>query len=222
MLGTMLSLCLAQAEDALARGADGHGRPARVAAAHHGTGPAARHRAPSRAAHKSLAAAPRRARVQPGRAARAATVRHAREQHGRASIYSRRFTGRRMADGGRFDPRSDSAASRTLPLGTRARVTNLRNGRTAIVQVRDRGPHTGGRILDVSPGTAERLGMAEAGIAPIRIVALSPVAEAAPAPAASARASAAHISSSRARSARASSGRAATTRRTVHGRPGRY
>ena len=64
-----------------------------------------------------------------------------------------------MADGGRFDPGSDTVASRTLPLGTQARVTNLRNGRSAVVSVRDRGPHRGGRILDVSPGVAARLGM---------------------------------------------------------------
>ena len=78
-----------------------------------------------------------------------------------------------MADGGRFDPGSDTVASRTLPLGTQARVTNLRNGRSAVVSVRDRGPHRGGRILDVSPGVAARLGMPETGTAPVAIVAAS-------------------------------------------------
>lgn len=74
-----------------------------------------------------------------------------------------------MADGGRFDPRSDTAAHRTLPLGSKARVRNLQNGRTATVTVRDRGPHAPGRILDVSPGTAERLGMKEDGVAAVEV-----------------------------------------------------
>jgi rare lipoprotein A len=80
-------------------------------------------------------------------------------QQGHASVYAHSLAGRRMADGSRFDPRADVVASLTLPLGSRAQVTNLRNGRSAIVQVRDRGPHTRGRILDVSPGVASQLGM---------------------------------------------------------------
>lgn len=74
-----------------------------------------------------------------------------------------------MADGGRFDPRSDAAAHRTLPLGSKARVRNLGNGRSETVTVRDRGPHARGRILDVSPGTAERLGRKEDGVAPVEV-----------------------------------------------------
>jgi rare lipoprotein A (peptidoglycan hydrolase) len=80
---------------------------------------------------------------------------------GKASVYSRRFTGRRMAGGAHFHPASDSAASRTLPLGTVAAVTNLETGRTATVRIRDRGPYRTDRILDVSPRTAEELGMGE-------------------------------------------------------------
>ncbi|WP_211257460.1 septal ring lytic transglycosylase RlpA family protein [Muricoccus aerilatus] len=93
-------------------------------------------------------------------------------QRGHASIYASSLAGRRMADGGRFDPRSDSVASRTLPLGARARVTNLRNGRSAIVHVRDRGPHARHRILDVSPGVATRLGMGRTGTAPVAVTPL--------------------------------------------------
>ena len=93
-------------------------------------------------------------------------------QRGHASIYASSLAGRRMADGGRFDPRSDTVASRTLPLGGRARVTNLRNGRSAIVHVRDRGPHVRRRILDVSPGVASRLGMGTTGTAPVAVTAL--------------------------------------------------
>jgi rare lipoprotein A len=74
-----------------------------------------------------------------------------------------------MADGGRFDPRSDAAAHRTLPLGSTARVRNLGNGKSATVTVRDRGPRAPGRILDVSPGSAERLGMKEEGVASVEV-----------------------------------------------------
>jgi rare lipoprotein A len=64
-----------------------------------------------------------------------------RQQKGRASYYARRFTNRKMADGGHFDPNSNAAASKTLPLGTTAKVTNLANGKSATVTVQDRGPY---------------------------------------------------------------------------------
>lgn len=114
----------------------------------------------------------------PARPARAAAHhaggRHAQgaTQRGHASVYAYSLAGRRMADGGRFDPHSDTVASRTLPLGGRARVTNLRNGRSVVVRVRDRGPSTRRRILDVSPGVAARLGMADAGTAPVAVTPL--------------------------------------------------
>lgn len=93
-----------------------------------------------------------------------------RPQKGEASVYSTRLSGRTMADGTRFDPRSDAAASKTLPLGTTARVTNLENGRTTVVTIQDRGPHVRGRILDVSPKHARRLGIGEEGTAPVAVV----------------------------------------------------
>jgi rare lipoprotein A len=79
-----------------------------------------------------------------------------------------------MADGTPFNPASDTAASKTLPLGTTARVTNLKNGRTATVRVGDRGPYKAGRIIDVSPGTAGALGMKNDGVAPVAVVPLAP------------------------------------------------
>lgn len=106
-----------------------------------------------------------------GRHAHAATH-HVKPQRGRASYYSNRFHGRRMANGERFNRHSNSAASRTLPLGTQARVRNLENGRTAIVTIRDRGPHKRGRVLDVSPQTATQLGMRQKGTAMVEIVPL--------------------------------------------------
>ena len=101
---------------------------------------------------------------------RAARARDAgRVERGKASYYAPRLAGRRMADGGRFDPRSDAAAHRTLPLGSTAEVRNLENGRSATVTVRDRGPHAPGRIVDVSPHTAEQLGMKGEGVASVEV-----------------------------------------------------
>jgi rare lipoprotein A len=94
-------------------------------------------------------------------------------QHGVATYYAKKFTNRLMADGGRFDPRSDSAASKTLPLGSRAEVVNLDNGRKAIVTIRDRGPHVRDAIIDVSPKTAEQLGMMHRGRARVRVTPLA-------------------------------------------------
>ncbi len=88
---------------------------------------------------------------------------------GRASYYARRFTGRKMANGERFDPASNAAASKTLPLGTTARVTNLENGRSAEVEIKDRGPYVAGRTVDVTPKTAEELGIKEQGVAPVEV-----------------------------------------------------
>jgi rare lipoprotein A len=95
-------------------------------------------------------------------------------QEGKASIYAESLRGRKMADGTPFNPASDTAASKTLPLGTTARVTNLKNGRTATVRVGDRGPYKAGRIIDVSPGTAGALGMKNDGVAPVAVVPLAP------------------------------------------------
>jgi rare lipoprotein A len=93
----------------------------------------------------------------------------ARPQRGTASFYAQRFHGRRMANGRRFDAGSRSAAHRTLPLGTTARVTNLGNGRTTEVKVEDRGPYVGNRVIDLSPRTAGELGMREQGTAEVRV-----------------------------------------------------
>ena len=88
---------------------------------------------------------------------------------GRASYYGERFRGRRTASGERFDPDALTAAHRTLPFGTRIRVTNERNGRSVVVRVTDRGPFHGSRILDLSKGAARRIGMVQSGTARVRI-----------------------------------------------------
>jgi rare lipoprotein A len=94
------------------------------------------------------------------------------KQVGKASYYAQRYAGRTMANGEPMQPQSNNAASRTLPLGTHALVTNLENGRTAEVVIKDRGPYVTGRIIDVSPRTAEVLGMVEDGVADVKVVPL--------------------------------------------------
>lgn len=91
---------------------------------------------------------------------------------GFASFYANKFSGRTMADGTPMRPESDNAASLTLPLGSKALVKNLRNGRTAVVTIRDRGPYIKGRIIDVSPSTARMLGMVHAGVVKVKVTAL--------------------------------------------------
>ena len=91
------------------------------------------------------------------------------EQLGQASYYGPEFTGRRMANGRRFDPRSASVAHRTLPFGTKVVVTHLGNGRSTTATVEDRGPFVRGRIIDLSPRLAEHLGMVAQGVAPVAV-----------------------------------------------------
>jgi rare lipoprotein A len=90
-------------------------------------------------------------------------------QQGVASWYGPGFHGRRTASGVRFNQHDLTAAHRRLPLGTRAVVTNLKNGRTVEVEINDRGPYKRGRIIDLSRGAAERLGMKDAGVMPVRV-----------------------------------------------------
>lgn len=82
-----------------------------------------------------------------------------RTQFGKASFYAAMFAGRKMADGTRMRPGGNNAASRTLPLGTTAKVTNLETGKSAVVTIDDRGPYVAGRIVDLSPKTARDIGL---------------------------------------------------------------
>jgi rare lipoprotein A len=110
----------------------------------------------------------------PGREeSREAVDRSGRELRGQATIFARKLAGRRMADGGLFDPEASVVASSTLPLGATARVTNLRNGQVAMVRVRDRIPGTDGRILNVSPKVAEFLGVRRGGVFPVVVAPLA-------------------------------------------------
>ena len=73
------------------------------------------------------------------------------------------------ASGERFDKHAMTAAHRTLPMGTRVRVTNTRNGKTVVVRINDRGPFSKNRIIDLSEAAARVLGMIEAGVAPVTL-----------------------------------------------------
>jgi rare lipoprotein A (peptidoglycan hydrolase) len=86
-----------------------------------------------------------------------------------ASYYGHEFAWRPTASGEPYNPLKLSAAHRTLPLGTKLKVTNLHNGRSVLVTVNDRGPYVKPRELDLSLGAARKLGMIRRGIARVRI-----------------------------------------------------
>jgi rare lipoprotein A len=95
-------------------------------------------------------------------------------QIGKASFYKNSYSGKKMADGTPMQLYSDNAASRTLPLGTTARVTNLETGRSAVVTIRDRGPYIKGRIVDLSPSTARKIGLErKKGLAKVEVAPLT-------------------------------------------------
>jgi rare lipoprotein A len=97
-----------------------------------------------------------------------------RTRFGDASFYAKKFAGREMADGGKMDPLGDNAASKTLPLGTRAKVTNIDTGQSAVVTIQDRGPYVKGRIVDLSPSTARKIGITQDnGVARVKVTPIS-------------------------------------------------
>jgi|694.fasta_scaffold138931_2 rare lipoprotein A (peptidoglycan hydrolase) len=88
---------------------------------------------------------------------------------GRASFYGPGFYGRQTANGEVFRPGTMTAAHKTLPFGTRVRVTNMSNGRSTVVRINDRGPYVGGRIIDLSETAADAIGMRNSGVSPVKI-----------------------------------------------------
>jgi rare lipoprotein A len=88
---------------------------------------------------------------------------------GQASWYGPGFYGGRTASGETLRPGTLTAAHRTLPFGTLVRVTNLWNGRSAVVRINDRGPFHGGRIIDLAHGAAYELGVTASGVAQVRL-----------------------------------------------------
>lgn len=91
------------------------------------------------------------------------------DETGMASWYGDQFNGRPTATGERFDMHALTAAHKTLPLPGLVEVTNLANGRRIVVRVNDRGPFVDNRIIDLSRGAADALGMLQAGVGEVRV-----------------------------------------------------
>lgn len=101
-------------------------------------------------------------------------VRSGWHQRGIASWYGGKFHGRRTASGERFDMHARTAAHRKLPFGTLVRVTSERTGRHVVVRINDRGPFVGGRVIDLSRGAAQKLGMIQSGVERVRLEIVRP------------------------------------------------
>lgn len=107
-----------------------------------------------------------------GRPAPPAPVRRAAVRsslRGMASWYGPGFHGRYSASGERFNQYALTAAHRTLPFGTRVRVTNVNNGRQVVVRINDRGPYSHGRVIDLSAGAARAIGLQAAGVGMVQL-----------------------------------------------------
>jgi rare lipoprotein A len=92
---------------------------------------------------------------------------------GMASFYAAKFNGRRTASGETFNNSAMTAAHRSLRFGTQVKVTNLRNGRSVVVRINDRGPYAKGRIIDLSKAAAKKIGLGHSGVARVRLEVLS-------------------------------------------------
>lgn len=91
---------------------------------------------------------------------------------GEASYYGTELAGNRTASGESFDPNQLTAAHRTLPLGSRVRVTNARNGDSVVVRINDRGPYHGNRVIDLSTAAARTIGLIASGTGQVRLALL--------------------------------------------------
>jgi rare lipoprotein A len=95
-------------------------------------------------------------------------------QEGKASWYSIKTNyGTKTASGQKLCNNAPTAAHKTLPMGTKVRVINLANNKSEIVTINDRGPYKKGRVIDVTIGTAEKLGFVQRGVVPVRVEVLS-------------------------------------------------
>ncbi|MGN7739173.1 septal ring lytic transglycosylase RlpA family protein [Pseudomonas sp. 22526] len=95
------------------------------------------------------------------------------DKTGVASYYGAKHHGKRTASGAPFNQHGMTAAHRELPFGTRVKVTNLKNDKSVVVRINDRGPHTRGRLIDLSRAAAQQLGMIRSGTAKVRVQAIS-------------------------------------------------
>lgn len=97
---------------------------------------------------------------------------------GLAAVYSDKLQGRKTASGEVYDRNKLTTAHKSLPFGTKVKVTNVKNDKSVVLRVNDRGPTQAGRVLDISPAAAKALGISSKGTAEVRVE----VAEAAPPP----------------------------------------
>lgn len=95
-------------------------------------------------------------------------------EEGKASYYARKFQGRKMANGDPYRRGKLTAAHKTLPFGTKVKVTNLQTNETVKVKITDRGPFVRGRIVDLSESAAKRVGMLKAGVVPVKVKVVKP------------------------------------------------
>ncbi len=89
---------------------------------------------------------------------------------GKASYYGREAHGKATASGEKFNMNAYTAAHKTLPFGTKVRVTNLTNDKSVVVRINDRGPFVAGRIIDLSYAAAKKIKMLDAGVADVELV----------------------------------------------------
>jgi rare lipoprotein A len=139
-----------------------HAAPRHARSARHARSHSQAQRRAHRTARAAVRSTPRAAAVDPVSAAIGGIT-------GMASFY---WQGQRTATGERFNPEGMTAAHRTLPFGTRVRVTHLGNGRSVDVRINDRGPFVGGRVIDLSRGAAGVLGMHHQGVARVKVTVL--------------------------------------------------
>jgi rare lipoprotein A len=95
-------------------------------------------------------------------------------EEGQASYYARKFQGRTMANGQPYKRNKLTAAHKTLPFGTKVKVTNLATKETVKVHITDRGPFVKGRIIDLSEAAAKRLNFINIGVVPVRVKVVRP------------------------------------------------
>jgi len=90
-------------------------------------------------------------------------------QTGKASYYADKFNGKKTASGITFSNSKRIAAHKTLPFGTKVKVTNLSTGKSTKVVIEDRGPHVAGRIIDLSKKSAKKIGLLSQGVGSVKI-----------------------------------------------------
>lgn len=92
---------------------------------------------------------------------------------GKIAYYGRKFAGRKTASGQRFNPNALTMAHRTLPFGTKVKVTNIKNNKSVVVRVNDRGPTSTDRIGDLSRAAAAKIGMIRSGVVEAKLETVS-------------------------------------------------